>query len=428
MRQKSPQKLTNWKQWLMPRPIDGTAALLYLGVLFIYSYFTITGIYPITTPLLGMTIMVTAVLLMIVIDRLEYRYYGEQPPWRTTITYLLVRMAIIMFASFSDGFGRLPYDTYFPIFIPFTFFFLSGSSYGLSGVVWMFYLMDRWRSTVWTDIERVRPQDEPTFIFYITFVMALLFIFSIAYLIRQERTSRIKTENLLTELELSHHRLQKYAAQVSELATIEERNRLAREIHDSLGHYMTVINVQLEKAIVFREHNPAEAEKAVKNAKHLAAEALKDVRQSVGVLRSAPETFSLSEALVGLVAHMQTEQLTIDLDIDGNETDFSRQSLVTLYRAAQEGLTNIQKHAQASQVTIHIKLKEQEASLAIVDNGQGFDTSTLNDPQMDTHYGLQGIRERLELIRGSLQLESQPNKGTSLLVTVPKKPLVLVGG
>jgi two-component system, NarL family, sensor histidine kinase DegS len=91
-------------------------------------------------------------------------------------------------------------------------------------------------------------------------------------------------------------------------------------------------------------------------------------------------------------------------------------------------LTNIQKHAQASHVAIRIKLEDQQASLAIVDNGQGFDPATLNDSKQEDRYGLQGIRERLELVRGSFKLESSPNHGTSLLVTVPKNPLALMGG
>ena len=148
IRQKSPQKLNNWKQWLIPRPIDGTAALLYLGMLFVYSYFTLTGFYPLARPLLGIATMVAAVLLMITIDRLEYRYYGEQPPWRTTLAYLLLRMAIIMLASFSDGLGWSSYHDYFTTIIFFAIFFLSGNSYGLSGVVWMFYLLDRSWHTV----------------------------------------------------------------------------------------------------------------------------------------------------------------------------------------------------------------------------------------------------------------------------------------
>jgi signal transduction histidine kinase len=425
MRQKSPQKLISWKQWLMPRSVDGLAAVLYFGVLAVYSYFLFMGIYPVTTPALGLAVMVAAVLAMIGVDRLEYRYYGEQSPWRITITFLLIRLAIIIAVSFSDGFGWMSYDTYFPIMIPFVFFLLSGNSYGLSGIVWMFYLMDRWHTTFAIEFQR---SEEPAFILYVTFSMVLLFIFSIAFLIRQERTSKLEAEKLLGELELSHQQLQNYARQVAESATIEERNRLAREIHDSLGHYITVVNVQLEKAIAFRDTNPAEADQAIKDAKHLASEALNDVRQSVSALRTTPEKFSLTESLDTLVKHMENDRLTIDLEIGGNENDFSRQSLVTLYRAAQEGLTNIQKHAHANHVTIRIKLEDQEASLSIIDNGQGFDPTTLSGQDMGTHYGLQGIKERMELVRGSFRVESTPNEGTSLLVTVPKNPMALIGG
>jgi signal transduction histidine kinase len=189
-----------------------------------------------------------------------------------------------------------------------------------------------------------------------------------------------------------------------------------------------VVNVQLEKAIAFRDTNPAEADQAIKDAKHLASEALKDVRQSVSTLRTTPEKFSLTESLDALVKHMENDKLAIDLEIEGNENDFSRQSLVTLYRTAQEGLTNIQKHAHATHITIRIKLEDQEASLSIIDNGQGFNPATLNDQRMESHYGLQGIKERLELVRGSFTVESIPNEGTSLLVTVPKNPIALIGG
>jgi signal transduction histidine kinase len=159
----------------------------------------------------------------------------------------------------------------------------------------------------------------------------------------------------------------------------------------------------------------------------LAREALQEIRRSVATLRDIPGPFSLSQALTELVDNMNTGQFSIELDIQGDEAGFSRHSLMTLYRAAQEGLTNIQKHAQASQVTVRIRLDAQEAGLFIEDNGQGFDPNTLTD-KAGAHYGLQGVRERLELIRGSLKLESAPGQGTSLFITVPKNPLALVGG
>lgn len=415
----------------MPRPIDGMAAIFYAGVLTVYSYMAFLGFYALVNPWLGVVIMAAAIIILIVIDRLEYRYLGERSPWPTTLALLLIRMVIIAAASLSDGLGFV-YRSLFLLLVPFSFFLLAGSSYGLSGMIWTMYLVGRWRDVIEITerVSRTTPPPPPpgSGIFDLTFFLTLAFIASIAYLIRQERTSRLQAEGLLHELEASHRQLQDYAEQVAELATTEERNRLAREIHDSLGHYMTVINVQLEKAIAFKTRDSETADQALRDAKHLASEALKDIRRSVGTLRSTPEKFSLRQALTGLVAHLEGSQMTIDLQIEGDEAGFSRQSLQTLYRAAQEGLTNIQKHAQASQVTMRIKLEDQQATLSIIDNGQGFDPTTLPDSKLENHYGLQGIRERLELVRGSFKLESVPNHGTSLLVTVPKNPLALMGG
>lgn len=415
----------------MPRPIDGLAAIFYAGVLIVYSYMAFSGFYPQINPWIGGAVMTAAIAVLIVIDRLEYRYLGEQLPWPITLALLLVRMVIIAAASLSDGLG-FAYPSIFLLLVPFSFFLLAGSSYGFSGMIWTMYLMGRWRDVVEAAerVARTAPPPPPSGprIFDLTFFLTLAFIASIAYLIRQERTSRLQAEQLLRELEVSHHQLQNYAEQVAELATTEERNRLAREIHDSLGHYMTVINVQLEKAIAFKARDAEAADQALKDAKHLASEALKDIRRSVGTLRSTPEKFSLAQALAELVAHLESSQMMIDLQIEGNETGFSKQSLQTLYRAAQEGLTNIQKHAQASRVTVHIKLEDQQANLMISDDGQGFDPALLAESKQESHYGLQGIRERLELVRGSFKVESSPHHGTSLLITVPKNPLALLGG
>ncbi len=304
----------------------------------------------------------------------------------------------------------------------FGMFFLIGSSFGLSGQALTFYLLGRVRIAL-GGIEEVS-QHDGSLMFFVTFSLGLVFIFAIAYLLQQERNSRWQTEKLLTDLKFSHRQLQRYAEQVAELAATEERNRLAREIHDSLGHYMTVINVQLEKAIVFRDRNPAEADRAVKDAKYMAGEALKDVRRSVGTLRN-PEPFSLKKSVTRLVNNIATDRLAVDLDIQGDEAGFSKQSLMTLFRAVQEGLTNVQKHAEANQVTVRIQLKKHQADLLISDNGQGFDTAIISAPNNTDHYGLQGVRERVELIHGSLKLETHPNSGTSLLITVPKNPLTL---
>ncbi len=414
------QKLSQltWRQWLMPRYIDGVGLLLYLGVLGVYSYYTLSGVYTTPHPALRIILVLLALLPLIILDRLEYLYYGDKLSWRQDAMLMATRFLLIWLVSLTDGVEHHGED-FFVLMGVFTLTFLIGSSYSLSGLAWMVYLIARVEGK-----SGPQPFDhEGDVIFHLVIFTGVFFIFYIAYLIRQERLSRMRAERLLADLEDSHRQLQAYAAQVAELATMEERNRLARDIHDSLGHYLTVINVQLEKALAFRERKPEEADQAVRDSKRLASEALQEVRRSVGALRSAPEPFSLAEALRQLVDNARTGHFTINLDISGDESDYSRQSLLTLYRAAQEGLTNVQKHAQASQATVRLQLNGGQASLSIDDNGRGFDPACLANGS--SCYGLRGVKERLELIRGSLKLQSVPGQGTALLITVPKDPLTL---
>ncbi|MEM7030990.1 MAG: ATP-binding protein, partial [Chloroflexota bacterium] len=166
---------------------------------------------------------------------------------------------------------------------------------------------------------------------------------------------------------------------------------------------------------------------SVGNAKRMASEALSDIRRSVSALRESQDSFSLEQSLHELVDNMENSPFSIELEIEGEETGFSKQSLLTLYRAAQEGLTNVQKHAQAHHVTVRAELVGEEAKLHISDDGQGFDLAILQDlpPGQGRGYGLMGVQERLALIRGYFKLESQPNAGTNLFITVPKSPLAL---
>ena len=208
----------------------------------------------------------------------------------------------------------------------------------------------------------------------------------------------------------------------AELATTRERNRLARDIHDTLGHFLTVINVQLEKALAYRDTKPQEADQAISNAKRLASEALRDVRRSVGALRTTEALPDFTLSLKELVERVQSETCTVELHTEGDEESFSKQELQALYRAVQEGLTNTQRHACASHVWIDLRFKEHAAVLVQRDNGRGFDVTSWQrgGPERDSGYGLQGVQERLELVGGSLQVESEPGQGTTLRVIIPR--------
>jgi signal transduction histidine kinase len=240
--------------------------------------------------------------------------------------------------------------------------------------------------------------------------------YGLAYALLQERRAREKTEYLLRELAESNDQLTRYAAEVAQLATMRERNRIAREIHDSLGHYLTIVGVQLEKAITFESVNPEEAGQAVRAAKQLADQALSEVRNSVATLRETDETFTLHSALQTLVQTVRQSGLSVDLRWRGAEDGFSEQQLLTLFRVAQEGLTNVQKHAGAQRVQIEVALDAETAVLQLADDGIGFDPEAVEDG-----YGLQGLRERVELAQGQMALGCSPAGGAKLVVKLARE-------
>jgi signal transduction histidine kinase len=259
------------------------------------------------------------------------------------------------------------------------------------------------------------------------------FTLAVGRVLVREKASRTRSESLFAELEEAHldleeahQQLRLYAEKVEELATARERNRLAREIHDGLGHYLTIINVQLEKALSYRDRDPAEEEQAVRDAKRLASDALQDVRRSVSALHTTDEVFALVPALYALVERLRSTQLAVELEIEGQEEGYSQPTLMALYRVAQEGFTNIQKYAHAASAQLEVRFGAVNASLRLSDDGVGFDVAQLSAlrPGREGSYGLQGVRERLKLIGGTVQVESQPGQGTSLYATVPSDPPV----
>ena len=264
--------------------------------------------------------------------------------------------------------------------------------------------------------------------YLVLFTAGIVLVITIARVVWKEKASRTRAEELFAALEVSHRQLEEYAGQIAELATIKERNRLSRNIHDTLGHYLTIINVQLEKALVFHDKKPEEAIQAVSDAKRLASEALQDVRRSVGALRTTQELPEFTPSLTALVERVQSDTCPVELNMEGDEDSFSKPGLLALYRVVQEGLTNVQRYAGASHIWIDLHFGEQEATLVLRDNGHGFDASSWQqvEPGRDGGYGLQGLQERLELVGGSLQIESAPDQGTTLRVSLPRNGAIFI--
>ncbi|MEM8857075.1 MAG: sensor histidine kinase [Chloroflexota bacterium] len=240
---------------------------------------------------------------------------------------------------------------------------------------------------------------------------------ALAYTLLQERRARQQTQHLLSELQESNEQLTRYAAEVTQLATMRERNRIAREIHDSLGHCLTIVGVQLEKAILLETVSSAEAGEAVRAAKQLADQALTEVRHSVGALRDTEEPFTLHAALQTLIMNAELSGLAVDFRWRGDETGFTKQQLMSLFRVVQEGVTNVQKHACAKRIWLDIALDAEGVILKFEDDGIGFDPQTVKQGS----YGLQGLRERVELVGGKLTLGQASAGGAQLLAQLPKQ-------
>ncbi|MER6957519.1 sensor histidine kinase [Streptomyces sp. NPDC000618] len=209
--------------------------------------------------------------------------------------------------------------------------------------------------------------------------------------------------------------LEAYAARVAELSAATERNRLARDIHDSLGHHLTAMSVQLEMASDFQNLDPDAARRALDEARRSVRLALGDVRQSVRALRDEATRPTLSAALAALARDDGAARPRVTVEVSGDEDGYGVAELTALYRAAQEAVTNARRHARASKVTVVVRLAGGAARLEVTDDGRGFAPDAAA-----AGLGLLGMRERVHLVAGSVHVESSPGTGTRVTVAVPR--------
>lgn len=248
----------------------------------------------------------------------------------------------------------------------------------------------------------------------ISYSSAFIFTIVFSFVTRQAVEAKCRAYELTTKLEAANTQLRAHAEQAEELATTRERNRLAREIHDGIGHYLTTIHVQLEAARAVLSTQPAQAATALENAARLSQEALDDVRRSVGTLRTDRARPPLPDALQTLV---RDAGLPVTLSVRGAPRTLAPAVEHALFRSAQEGLTNIRKHSAATQAELTLDfLAPTRVALTVADNGRG---ATAAPTDTTGGYGLRGIRERLDLLGGSVATTNRPAGGFSLSVEVP---------
>ena len=241
--------------------------------------------------------------------------------------------------------------------------------------------------------------------------------------------SRVKERTYLTigaqvALVLENLRLIEQAQQAG---VSSERQRLAQEIHDTLAQAFTSIVMKLEAAEESLDSNPSSVQRFLEGARSIARESLAEARRLMWALRpESLERSSLSEALASLAERWSEEcGVGASTTVTGTPHPLTPDIEVTLMRVAQEALTNCRKYAQARQVTLTLSYMNNLVALNVQDDGVGFDPDQLHPDSSDQStggFGVMGMRERVEQLRGTLLVESAFGEGTTLMVAIPVAP------
>ena len=241
-------------------------------------------------------------------------------------------------------------------------------------------------------------------------ISPLLFTVVLSRIVLSQHRARAEMEKLAHQLGDANEQLRSQAAAVEELAKTKERNRIARDIHDGLGHYLTVVHVQLEAAQALLARDPRTAREALLKAQELTREGLAEVRRSVALLRGSGPQRPLVAAIEKLAGECSADGIATALKVSGTPRPLPEPVEITLYRAAQEALTNVRRHARAAHLFIELAFSQSDGiRLRVEDDGVG-------DDGMGQGFGLIGLRERAESVGGKVAVRSARGQGFTLEV------------
>ncbi len=244
------------------------------------------------------------------------------------------------------------------------------------------------------------------------------FVVGICKAVVDAERSRGEARALLGKLEQANAELRRQSGKVKELAISEERARIAREVHDSVGHHLTAINLQLQNAERFGQKDPERARKKVREARESTLSALAEVRRAGRALMPpALDARRGVAAVAALARSFDGAGPEVSFELEGEEGELSEEAGLVLYRAAQEGLTNAAKHSRARRMRVRLAFEPEELGLTIVDDGEGA-------PERATTggFGLAALQERVEALGGTTTAGNRPEGGFALRIALPRNP------
>ncbi|MEO1692172.1 MAG: sensor histidine kinase [Cyanobacteria bacterium J06631_6] len=318
--------------------------------------------------------------------------------------YISLALSLIIFANFQD----ISLDLLLYLYLAKSLFLVEGKHTIyfsiLAGIGWV-------ASECIDEIEHLNLiRYEPPF-GYIKYNLGTIFIFSAGIYIASSVFVIFFGSTIIAE-QKSRKRAEALTEQVEILAQNLERTRIARDIHDSLGHTLTNLNIQLKVAQKMRDSDLDKAFKAIDIAAILSFQCIEDVSHAVQTMRR--NNFDLNRALHNLLEQSRNDysfQVKYEISLPSLALLSSHQ----IYYVVKEGLFNVQKHARASKVSFQGYSTAKQIILKLQDNGVGFDRQ-----QISSGFGLQGIQERVQALNGELNIDSAPGKGTRILVTIPR--------
>jgi signal transduction histidine kinase len=382
----------------------GTSINLAFAIVVMASYLSIFSSYEpeSITILIWLTLIGIAYLSVGVYG---YTYVSHQPTRSLLIAYFFGQMVlggVIVFLSRGNGFTFL-------ILLP-----LAGQSVLLLRGLWM-YVPAFFSAVVYTTaINNYAHSLDAAFSALPVFIAGVFFVMIFTQVAVGEEQARHEVNRLIGDLEAANTRLREFATQVEDLTITKERNRLAREIHDGLGHYLTTIYMQIQASLAIMPQDPDTAISMMEKARNLSQEALQEVRRSVSTLRSPVEDdLPVQDRIQKLLEEGENSGIQTALRILGKPRELDSKKSVTLFRSAQEGFSNTRKHADASNFSITFDYSDPNlVRMTLLDDGKGTDTIVGG-------FGLIGLRERLNLVDGDCEIFTSKGEGFTLQITIP---------
>ncbi|PKB57509.1 MAG: hypothetical protein BZY73_02785 [SAR202 cluster bacterium Casp-Chloro-G3] len=340
--------------------------------------------------------------------------------WRHALALSLMDLSMITGGLFMAG--GLQNDFYvflYPALLGFSLMFPRRASFTVAAIIGVLYIVMALTVSPTLDLAQ---EDEKKLAVRITNMLGI--VAAGALINGWERRRRREAVAAEREQAAENLELQKRAQQ-AELAALEERSRIAREIHDGIAQSIYMLNISLEACVELAARGQDNLKERLQSLVQISKQALLDTRHYIFDLKPLLEG---ERSVTQMVEHQIQEFQTVTsipttFTTAGLEAQLPVITSAGLYRIVQEGLANVFKHAQATEVNVELALINDAVSLSISDNGKGFDASTQH-----SGYGLNNMTERAEELGGHFSIASSPGNGTELTVTIPlNEPLEPAG-